>query len=196
MRITEIEKADDVPKLNWDDNVINKSKFVTHLDGNAIYRLDEFDNEFYFVYGKIYDKLTYDDLLAYVVIKNKDGFQYLVRIENLTKYKGLVTGLIMYLVSIGQKFRISKREGLSADGFNWLINLIKKGGYGLKITDQNGDKLDTVKLKREWDMRVDGQTEVLIENHNIDLREHIERWNEFSKSPEQLLVPPIKFLYE
>lgn len=162
------------------------------IEGEHLYHHIENQINFYFL---INDQ---QELLAYVASKKSiNGYDSLIRLEKLVKTDGLITLIIIGLVSSGKKFIIEKDEELTYFGLEWLCKSIKSNRHGLKITDQNGNLVDVSDLRKEWYINWDSKNQsisniaVLIENLNINSSKLIEdskNWKSV-KAKKTLLMP-------
>jgi hypothetical protein len=75
----------------------------------------------------------------------------LTSILNITKVKGAITALCVFIVNkLGKQIVIPETEPFTLSGINWLCKLIKDGGRGIKITDNYGNYPDHNAIRQEW----------------------------------------------
>lgn len=199
MRLDEILYCDELEtfypsksNVNW-----NTATDFDFIDGKQIKRLNYGPHSIFYIIENGF-------MEAYLIIESNtiDGYYPLVRMQNLSKIKGLITILIVSLITHKMKMMIKDSEELSPSGFKWICNLIKNGTRGIKITDQNGGMIDIMTLKkehhqamiatRENDTSFKGPTTILIENKNID-RERIDENNELRNNG-GIIMPYFQYL--
>ncbi len=141
---------------------VNKSILDGHIEGFFVYKQN--------LNGKVdvYCSKIYVDqqLISYIAIFHgiHDEFNCY---QNLKKI-GAVTTLLLYL-TVHNKLCLEHDSRLTWDGMNWLIKIIQANGRGMKITDQNGNKIYLVGLQKEWfdtkDYLSSGITKIIIESN-------------------------------
>ncbi len=163
--INEIDHANASPPLNWKPEMKQQCKIIGHADGYDIYAMG-------FGEKRLFAFLENDGkLLAYIVTgkPTNDYPEYLPleRIENLSKISGLATTLALGIRTLGAKFMIAASEPLTMSGLNWVLGLLKSGSKAFIVTDQDGNSLNSEKLKSEWQtahvQQEAGPTMILIE---------------------------------
>ena len=158
--ITEIDYADELGKLTISDEELYVNSVVCDdgIDGREV-RLFQKDNQqiYFFVDNKI---------SAFIFLVNGE----LKGIKNLSGEGGLVTALITFVAhKLKQRIIISDIEGLTKQGINWLVSLLKVGGRGLTIRDQDGKYPNSTKIYDEWitakNSGMPGPTSIIIESY-------------------------------
>ncbi len=202
MKINEIMYADAIPSINWETVDLNKALEFESIDGQNILLFNSDNILFYLICNK--DR----KVIAYAAVENKkiNGYNPLVRVENISKTKGLISIIIHAITMHNMKLVILKSEPLTNDGLKWIGKLIKNGGRGLVLTNQNGRKLNLEDLKElesehknaKVNLRnkneINGNIEIYIENQS-----HISRINKINENTKiwksnNLLKPAYLFL--
>jgi hypothetical protein len=163
--INEIDHANASPPLNWKPEMKQQCKIIGHADGYDIYAMG-------FGEKRLFAFLENDGKLLAYIVTGKPTTDYpeylpLERIENLSKISGLATTLALGIRTLGAKFMIAASEPLTMSGLNWVLGLLKFGSKAFVVTDQNGNLLNSEKLKSEWQtahvQQEAGPTTILIE---------------------------------
>jgi len=130
---------------------------VGNIDQSPVFLYETNNQELFF--------LQYEDKIAAFALITDN--QFLRGITSITKKKGVITALITFIVrKLGRRLIISKDEGLTSQGLQWLQNIIKSGGRGLRFTTA-GNPVDLSQLSKEWAQSIEtdvpGPTEIIIE---------------------------------
>lgn len=189
MRLNEITFSDRILPINSDELLNHYSAIIFDtIDGSDIYvARDQKYTYFYILSDKDRNKLA-----AYVVSENQDisGFNPLVRIENIAKRKGLITTIIVSILSKGFRLIVTQKEPLTSDGLFWIEKLIQNGNRGISIKDENGNTPNIEELEKEWNENKiavrtgeeeKGNIALYIENRSINrkkLDEDLEQWRD------------------
>lgn len=115
------------------------AKIVGDIDNRDVWKYDDGHAQVYFVMSNSVDGLI-------IMFDNA-----LHGIRNYSGEKGLITMLVGFVTHrLGIRVLIEKDEPFTPEGIQWLCSLIKSGGRGLKISDQNGNFPDADLLYAEW----------------------------------------------
>lgn len=163
------------------------------IDGEIVWKFSQGPDTVYFL--KIHNRIA-----AYIVLGNEiNGYYHLQRMENLTKLKGSITALVIFVTSkLHLKLIIPNTEPLTYFGLTWLYKLIKGRGRGLKLSDQSGNFPDEKMITAEWYRAqedfvngsvTNGPTAIFIENKNILKQPMFE-----SQDTHRLIRPYIMYL--
>lgn len=160
-RLNEIGYSSYSPRIPDDGAYIAASEFVGHIDNHDVHYVVNGDYEFFFF---VDDTGTF--MSASIGITNQNELR---RIEAKVKKGGLITALIMFVCrTMKRSLIIPSDERLSQDGLRWLMSIVKHGGRGLKISDQNGNYPNPDDIFPEWDAaRIDdvfGPTSITFES--------------------------------
>jgi hypothetical protein len=162
-----------------DEEFINDSEPIGLIDNHTV-RYWQGKNKYIgnHAYFFVDDDVTPSKILARIGFANNE----LTSIRNVTKVKGAITALCVFVVNkMNKPFVIPETEPFTLDGINWLCNLIKNGGRGIKITDNNGKYPDEKLLRTEWiNAKYSGKygpTILFFEGTgiNVNLTEHVAR---------------------
>ena len=165
MRLHKIDYASSgLPPVQFD---IKKATTLGDIDNEIVWHYT--DGEYSVCFFKKNEQIA-----AYIAMTNKqeNGYNCLVRVENISMPKGSITALIAFIISkMKLKLVILNSEKLTYDGLTWLCRLIQSNGRGLKLSDQFGKFPNAKALESEWHKAKDdyicGPTTVFIENKNI-----------------------------
>jgi len=162
-RLTEIDSASalDDTSISHED-IIQNSQIAGKIDGQVVHGYQQGTNLVFFFE-------TNNEIDALVAL----NYQYLKAIRNYTNKPGRITALFQFIVhNITPELTIGDKEPLTPDGLKWLLSVIKSGGRGLTLTDQNGNTPDYRELQKEWDRstqnNIHGPTSITIsESRNL-----------------------------
>jgi hypothetical protein len=153
------------------------ASLLDNWETNDIWEISDSGKHFFFIKNDVGDNFD-----AYVAITPTQviGRWPIARMENVSGKRGFISSILAYLVSVQKmKLVIPSDEGLTQFSLDWVIRITDNGPRGFAITDQNGDKIDTVKLRDEWRQAqrtgISGPTAILIENSHISTKLLTER---------------------
>lgn len=132
-----------------------------------------------------------DDATISALILIADGNK-LRAIKNFTGQPGQVFALLNYVVNMANiRLTITADEPLTKEGFNWVAKLINNPA-GLKITDLEGNPINTKQLKDEW-LKSKSSQGTESGDTGIVISESSQRWKTKLKENESRLIPHLYF---
>lgn len=166
MKINEIAFSDVLIPIDYSVINLSSSEYLDNYKNEEIYVYQTSDLNFFFIKGLSSPK-------AFLILERKtiDGYHPFRRMENSSNIKGMISILFNYVLNLGLKIIITRDEGLTPDGFNWIKKLVLKNNPEILITDENGENVDIDKLQKEHytalintrlDKNYSGPTAILI----------------------------------
>lgn len=145
MRLNEIDFSNGFKSTNVSLIDLNKSTFFGTSNNEDIYVFTFDEVSAFFIKRE-------EDIAAYIILENSgiDNYFSMIRMENISKYKGLISTITNYLLSKGIKLKIKNSEPLTKEGFNWIKKLILRNDPTISIVDQNGLKINLPELENEY----------------------------------------------
>lgn len=180
MHINEIDYTSFAGELPFDDNtIISQSHIIGDIDGQDVWLFHHDGQDLCFFKND-------GQIVAYIVLLGS----HLRGVRNRTKVSGLVTALIMFVTKkIDEPLEITSTEPLTPEGFNWIKSLIKSGGRGLTVVDQNGNTPNLEQLETEWASAMKGvthgPTSLFIEDRS---RRHLQSKREMGLMPLTIFI--------
>lgn len=138
--LAEIDFANVLTQLSTSHGeILSHAKADGNINQKPVFLYTEGNSQLYFFTDK-------HDLEAMILLSGDK----LKAIKNFTGQRGFVFALLNYIVvKKGIKLTIDSSDPLTAEGLSWITNLISRPSR-LTVTDLNGNKVDPVKLKKEW----------------------------------------------
>jgi hypothetical protein len=137
-----------------------KNQFTT-FEGNIIWIEKEDSYENYFIEDKNENSLANITIDCNIGNESRQIFQ----INTQSTIAGLLTILAICLLEANRKLIINNSI-ISHRSVIWIERLLQSGGYGFKITDQNG--IDIIKNTVESKINSGEITQIIIENNSIN----------------------------
>jgi hypothetical protein len=164
-----------------DTEIVKHSDVIGDIDNRNVYLFKHHNQECFFFEsnGKISALL----ILQGALLRGAQRF---------TDERGQITALAMFVLhELKRSFVINRYEPLTVHGKDWVISLIKSGGRGIKLKDQNGNYPDPAIIEKEWlwskeNWGASGPTEIYFESKMGTHR--------FPKKSDNRLMPLLTFI--
>lgn len=182
VQLNEIRYAIGVDDITVNDRaIIDGSTVIGDIDNRDVRLYKYHDQEAFFFEDN--DKVT-----ALVVLQGK----LLRGAQRFTEERGQITALMLFILhDLKRNFMINREEPMTKHGKDWIISLIKSGGRGVKLRDQNGNYPDPDVIEREWlwskeNWGASGPTEIYFESKMGN--------HKFIKKSDNRLIPMIVYI--
>ena len=155
-KLDEINFSSSVGNLSISNtDLISSSEIDGTIGSRKVYLFKQGKNKIYFFRDD--DKV---DALVYLLDDR------VLAMKNFSRNRGLIYNLFQYIINIKrQRVRLSSMDKLTHDGIKWIIGQIDRSN-GFRITDANGNKINSDLLYNEWEnARLSGKsgpTEIFI----------------------------------
>ncbi len=170
-----VNEIDYTPRINnsiiSDAQFIREGKPVGEIDNHTVWHWIGKDiytgNHAYFFTDS---NTSPSKVLCRIGFADYDNRFELTTLKNICKVKGAITALCVFVAKkLNKSFVLPDTEPLTQDGINWLCNLIKDKGRGLKLSDQTGNFPDVDSIHQEWlNAKYNGghgNTSIMFENN-------------------------------
>lgn len=158
-----------------DDQFIRESVKVGNIDYHDVWHwvgkdLYHGNHAYFFTDSNIDSNDTPTKIICRIGFADYGNRFELTSLRNISGVKGAVTALCIFVVKkLNKPFVLPGTEPLTQNGINWLCNLIRDGGRGLKLTDQTGNYPDSNTIRQEWiNAKYNGghgNTSIMFENN-------------------------------
>ncbi len=186
MKINEITRSTSLKSVKGKIKP-NNSILYKEVDLEKIYKASDLLYNAYF---------TCDDsnqITALVITTNSNN---LVRLENVSKQKGLITIILLSILDSEPQLTIKPSEDLTYDGLSWLLNNIRINKY-FTITDYDNRPINFKELEEDW-FYDNGKIGIIITAKKL-LHEEINKGqidynNALAENKNSLFMPMVKWL--
>jgi len=178
MKINEITRSSELVSASGKKRPLN-SKLYKIVDLEKIYKSIGTSSIAYFTIDE-------NNCLTSLVITTLNN--ELIRLENISKKKGLITIIILAILEKERQIKIKPSEDLTFDGFKWLLKVARLQKY-FSITDYNNNPVSSEELDKDW-FNDEGKIGIIINPKNS----LAEAFSKQRKKNIDLLMPMIKWV--
>lgn len=139
MKLTEITRAMEL------ESAAGKKK----PENSTLYKIVDLEKIYKSIGSSINAYFTVDenDYLTALVITTFNN--ELIRLENISKKKGLITIIILAILNYEHRLKIRPSEDLTQAGFQWLLHNIRINKY-FSVTDYYDNPISIIDLENDW----------------------------------------------